>query len=349
MPNKRTSNPENLSTAERVQLWTRKKDSVSAADWKSLGIAKDISINAEATALEHFSNYRGARAKDREVTTERKLSIDFTLEEINIDNLKLAFGFGIENATTPTTKDIPFEKTVSNPGAGVQVELGQTGVKNLVVRSTSLEDDVTYVKATMDVDTTEDTADGSFNNTTNPLTVADAVTDYAAITFAVGQFLKIGNEILRVSAVDGNDVTFERGALGTTPAVHVDAVDIYKASAGDYIENLTTGYMAPILDGDLDDVDVTEFHIFFEKSVNVEAFEVFPAETIEVELKLVILGEGGTPQVYGPYERATLKNNGAIPVGDGSDWEGIPMTASVTVDSTGSFGDGAVINEGEID
>lgn len=349
MPNKRTSNPDNLSTAEGVQLWTRKKDSVDPADWKSLGIAKDISINAESVALEHFSNYRGARAKDREVTTERKLSIDFTLEEINIDNLKLAFGFGIENDAEAGTKEIPFEKTVTNPGAGVEAELGQSPIQNLVVRSSSLEDDVTYDEATLTVDTTEDTENAEFNAVTSPLVVVAAVVTYSAITFVVGQYVKIGSEILRVSAINGNDVTFQRAQLGTTNAVHANGVSIFIASAGDYIVNETTGIWAPILDGALDSLDVTEVHLFFEKVVNVKKFEIFPADTVEVELKLVILGEGGTPQVYGPFESATLKNNGAIPIGDGSDWEGIPMTASVTIDTSGTFGDLGVINEGEVE
>ncbi len=348
MPNKRTSNPDNLSTAEKVQLWAAPLDSVNFADWKSLGIAKGISINAENTPLQHFSNYRGARAKDREVITERKMSLDFTLEEINIDNLKLALGFGIAESATDSTKDAKFDKTVANPGAGVQVSLGQASVKDTVVRSVSLEDDATYVKGDVATDTTNDTADDSFNNTTSPLTVVDAVADYAAISFAVGQYLKIDNEILRVSAIVGDDVTFQRAQLGTTAAAHADGTSIFTTGAGDYILDETTGWLAPILGGDLDDVDVTHFHIAFQKTVNVSKFEIFPGETVECQIQLQILGEGGMPVIYGPFERATLKNNGAIPIGDGSDWEGIPMTAEVTVDGSGTFGDAAAVDEGEV-
>lgn len=350
MPNKRASNPDNLSTAERVQLWSAPKDSTSFADWRSLGIAKGISINAENTALEHFSNYRGARAKDREIITERKLSFDFTLEEVNIDNLRLALGAGIADAPTSGTKDLKFDKTSANPGAGVPIALGQTAIKDLIIRSTSLEDDQTYDEGSIATDSTEDTADGSFNNTTSPLTVVGAVASYPSVAFAVGLFIKIENELLRVTAVDAGDVTFARAQLGTTVAAHADGENILVRTSGDYLKDLTNGFYATLIDGDLEDSDdVTHIHAAFQKAVTVQKFEIFPGETVEVQLQLQILGEGSMPVTYGPFEVATLKNNGAIPIGDGSDWEGIPMTAEITVDGSGTFGDGAVPDEGQIE
>ena len=76
------------------------------------------------------------------------------------------------------------------------------------------------------VDTTDDTQGGDFNVLTNPVTVDKA--DYPGITPVVGDYYKIGNEILRVSAVAMATFTLERGQLGTAIAVHADAVSIFK-------------------------------------------------------------------------------------------------------------------------
>ena len=81
-----------------------------------------------------------------------------------------------------------------------------------------------------DVDTTDNTAGGDFNNVTDALTVTDAVLTYTAITFAVGQYLKIQTEIMEVTVIAGNDVTFARGALATTTATHADALDIFETT-----------------------------------------------------------------------------------------------------------------------
>lgn len=76
------------------------------------------------------------------------------------------------------------------------------------------------------VDTTDDTQGGDFNVTTDPVTVDKA--DYPGITPVVGDFYKIGNEILRVSVVDVATFTLQRARLGTLNVVHADAVSIFK-------------------------------------------------------------------------------------------------------------------------
>jgi hypothetical protein len=266
MANARAHNPENYQVAQGLQLFGRKKGSTSAADWISMGSMLGVSFNPEDERLEHFSNYRGARRKDREIVTQRKLSIDFTLEEFNLHNLKLAFGRGFEAAAVGT-KDVKFDKTVKNPGGGQTIALGQTNIKNVIVRSVSLKDPVTYVEG-------------------------------------------VGN---------------------------------------DYTVNLATGVITILAGGDLElPGTVPQVHIFFEKEVDVEKFELFPDQTIEAELQFQILGKGSAPQVYGPFENAVLKNNGSISIGDGSAWDSIPMRAEILVDAETEIGDGAIVNSGEI-
>jgi len=80
----------------------------------------------------------------------------------------------------------------------------------------------------VDRDSGDDTANGDFQNTTDPLTVTDAVTTYTGVAFAAGRLLRIENELLEVTAVDADtdDVTLERGVAGTEVASHADGNDI---------------------------------------------------------------------------------------------------------------------------
>lgn len=332
--NFRAHNPKNYRATSKMQVWLWPKDSIDPAERISLGNIVSFSHNVQNKILEHFSNYLDQRAKDREIITERMLSLDLVIDELSMPNLKLIHGFGF-GAASSTTKDKFFDRTEKNPqGGGTPINLGKTGIKNVIVRSVDLDDDVTYVLDTLTTDSTEDTQSNDFNNVTSPLTVAAAVTTYGGITFAVGQYLKIGNEILKVTAISGNDVTFARGQLGTTTAVHANGVSIFIGSGGDYLTDLTNGKVAPVLDGDLDDVDVTSMHIYFEQAVNVDTFEMFPGDTIECEAQVQF-----DEDFEGPFQGCFLKNNGPIDLGDGSDIRKVSMTLEITIDADGTFGD----------
>lgn len=341
MTNLRAHNVENYDNAKRLQLWLRPKGSSDDKEWQTAGSVKGVTIEPKSVTLAHFANYLGQRAKDKEITTQRELSINFQFEEFNIDNLKLAFGYGF-GAAEAGSKDKPYDRTEKNSGAGAVIDLGKTSIKNLQVRSVSLEDPVTYVLDDLDVDTTDDTAGNSFNNTTDPVVIVAA--SYPGTPTAVGSFIKIQSEILKVTAFSGGNITLARAQLGTTAATHANGVSIFKTDGGDYVANLTTGKVGVQAGGDLDDVDVTQMHLQFDKAVNVHKFEMFPGDPIECEAKLM-LGD----EFLGPWEGAILKNNGAITLGDGSDWREVPMTLEITVDAEGTFGDGAKIDEGQDD
>lgn len=84
-----------------------------------------------------------------------------------------------------------------------------------------------YEVEIVNTDSTDDTANGDFNNTTNPLEVVDAVTRYTNITFEEGMLIRIQNEILRVTEVSGDDVTFARSVSGTTNATHANGQNMF--------------------------------------------------------------------------------------------------------------------------
>lgn len=339
MGNFRAHNTKNYERIKRLQLFIREKG--STGPWESVGSVKDVTARVEQDILEHFSNYLDDRVKDAEEIFSRRCQIDFTFEEFNSLNYKHALGHGFA-ASTDGVKDVLYEKTKTNPGApGAVVDLGVEDIKNLAIRSVTHEDDVTYVEGNFDTDTTETTGGGSFNTTT---TITIAVADYPGITFAVGQYLKVENEILRVSAVSGGNATLQRAQLGTTAAVHADDVAIYEGTDGDYIADLTNGKVAILLGGDLeDDVAIKEFHASFQKELQVEEFDLFPGRLIECEVQLQYGKADQIEKVWGPIMNAVLKNNGDIAIGDGSDWAGIPMRIEGFASQEGEFGTAGIV------
>ena len=108
----------------------------------------------------------------------------------------------------------------------------------------TIGDDI-YEVEIVNTDTTDDAQGGDFVPVTNPLPVADFVTNYPNTTVAVGLLLRLENEIMKISAVDGNDVTFERGVSGTTIATHADAVDVYEGD-GVVAGNIPVGLVATL-------------------------------------------------------------------------------------------------------
>lgn len=82
------------------------------------------------------------------------------------------------------------------------------------------------VEPLCDITTGTSTSSNDFNNTTNPLTVTGAKTTYTDLTFNFGSMFKIESEILEVQSISGNDVTFTRGAAGTSIAAHAASTAI---------------------------------------------------------------------------------------------------------------------------
>jgi hypothetical protein len=139
--NVQTGDPRNPTIAGRVSVWHRIKGSTAAADWKEFGNIIDPNIAAELERLAHFSTRRGTRSKDRELVTSRSARLTFKIDEINLQNLQFAFGSKANPATD--TVDISEGKIFPNPGNGLTINLGEVDIKNVIVRSVSLDGAVT--------------------------------------------------------------------------------------------------------------------------------------------------------------------------------------------------------------
>ena len=141
----------------------------------------------------------------------------------------------------------------------------------------------------------------------------------------------IKNVIVRSVGLDGAEVTYVAGG------------------GNDYTEDLATGILTILAGGDLaNEITVPEVHIFFEKSVTVQTFQLFPGQEIEVEAQFQILGNGGAKQIY-TFGEAVLKVNGSLQFGNGDAFQAVPMRLEVLGDAEGSLGEGAIVDEGEVD
>lgn len=127
------------------------------------------------------------------------------------------------------------EQRLAELASGVRAS-GVIRIESGVIEAETLTigDDV-YEVEIVDGDTTDDTGTaGDFNNTTDPLTVNMTVALYAAMApggtdeVAVGDLYRIGDEMLEVTSITGQYVTFIRGISGTTNAVHANSQTIYE-------------------------------------------------------------------------------------------------------------------------
>ncbi len=342
--------PRNYGNAKRASIWTRPFGSTDDADWEELGNLVDVAAIPDLSLLEHKSNRRGALGRDRIAYTERRMTLDLKIDEVTINNLQKVFGSSVgKESSTAVVRDGKIEK---NPGGGGVITLPMAGLATVIVRSTNLEGTPTVFGEGYDlaVDTTEVTADGSFNVLTSPLTVVDAVTDYGAITFVVGMLLQIEDEVFRVTAIDGNDVTFERGQFGTTIAVHADATAIFKGAAGDYVVDLTAGKVYIVADdggnndAGLDDESaVPEIHIYMTKSVATEAFELLDGTPVNLEVSYQVLTDRSV-RIVMELPNVVVSPKGNISFGQGDKWIELPLTLDALIDQNGKLGTFHVIN-----
>lgn len=149
----------------------------------------------------------------------------------------------------------------------------------------TIGDDVIEIEI-VNTDTTADTANSDFDNTTSPLTLADYATDYAAdAAVAVGDLRRWENEIVRCAASSGNSRTFERGVSGTTIATHADGVNIYKGDGIDPGSTIALGLVTTLTP--------TAFTAALVDDVNNNGSHPITASLISVNEVLITANEPG--------------------------------------------------------
>lgn len=145
--NVRSADPRNYQLPGRVSLWFRTNGSSLDADWKELGNIIDPTFAPQIERLDHFSQRRGQRAKDRSEISQRGGTISFSIDEINLHNLQFAFGSAA--APVDDSVDLLESKVLTNPGGSAPdntIDLAEIDIEvgSVIVRSSVLEDEVTY-------------------------------------------------------------------------------------------------------------------------------------------------------------------------------------------------------------
>ena len=120
------SDPRNYQVPARVCLFFLKKAGV-VADWLDLGNIISPAIAPTIDRLDHFSNRRGERVKDKSIISQRQAQLNFTLDEINKENLPLLFGSAA--AAVVGAAIVPFSRIFANPGGTGIITLGQTDLE----------------------------------------------------------------------------------------------------------------------------------------------------------------------------------------------------------------------------
>ena len=120
-------NTENYTVPGGIKLYVN-----TGSGERDLGNIVEIDLEPGQDLLEHFTNRSGKRVKDKEIVLEDKLTINFTLDEPNIANLKLYFRGGdivdegstqkIAIAATPSIEGSARLECFPTSGRGIQWE-----------------------------------------------------------------------------------------------------------------------------------------------------------------------------------------------------------------------------------
>ncbi len=135
-------------------------------------------------------------------------------------------------ASAPTPQALVSPAISGTPTGAIAYDPGSYAQNTLRVASDVVSATTVTVGANVfeieivNTDSADNTADDSFNQDTGPITVAKA--SYTHLSTTLGTLIRVEDEIMRLTAYNGTDLTYSRAQSGTTIAAHADATDIYK-------------------------------------------------------------------------------------------------------------------------
>jgi hypothetical protein len=102
-------------------------------EWMPLGNTPTFSITMEPQKQDHYSSKCGQRTKDRSVVTQMNRTASFEMEDINPDNMRLAF-FGVKTEVTNAAA-AGLTETITAAQKGYVYSLGVDATNPLGVRN----------------------------------------------------------------------------------------------------------------------------------------------------------------------------------------------------------------------
>ena len=129
-------------------------------------------------------------------------------------------------------------------------------------------------------------------------------------------------------------------AIGTEvvrATLQEDPDTIFVGGATDYVYDPVLGTITIEAAGALmDPVAVPEVHIFFQKLVDSQKFEIFDGTEIEVEAQFHALSKVGIQYAL-EVPNAVIHSNGDFTVGDGTVYQSMPLQLDLLDDGTGKL------------
>lgn len=123
-----------------------------------LGNIPELTLNIEVSKFEHKESESGARLIDLTLTTEKKGTFEFTVENLSLDNLAMGlWGETVTVAAGSVSVGTPEVVTLGKFVPGAQYALKHAKYTTLVLKDST--GTTTYVK---DTDYTEDAVNGTF-------------------------------------------------------------------------------------------------------------------------------------------------------------------------------------------
>lgn len=129
-------------------------------------------------------------------------------------------------------------------------------------------------------------------------------------------------------------------AIGTEvvrATLQEDPDTIFVGSGTDYTYDPVLGTITIVATGVLTDaVAFPEVHIFFQKSVDSQSFEIFDGTEIEVEAQFHALSKVGIQYAL-EVPNAVIHSNGDFTVGDGTVYQSMPLQLDLLDDGSGKL------------
>ena len=149
-------NTENYTVPGGIKLYIN-----TGSGERDLGNIVEIDLEPGQDLLEHFTNRSGKRVKDKEIVLEDKLTINFTLDEPNIANMKLYFRGGdvldegstqkIAIAATPSIEGTARLECFPTSGRGIRWE-AYFGKMTIKAKGAMKLDDKTWMPIPMTIE-----------------------------------------------------------------------------------------------------------------------------------------------------------------------------------------------------
>jgi len=310
-------------TLGKGRLFFNKHDSTGALTGeKSLGNAPALTFSMAVEKLDHYSSQSGLRAKDKSVVVEVTPTLNFTLDEVNVNNLEMLFygssvaasqilGESLDTAiTTSSTQGLYYETSKRNIGIYKLVYTNVAG--GPFTDALASEESITGGTST-------DTATVAYDDTANNTLYLTACVD--------GDF-EVAEEITGgTSAATADVVSVATFTAGQIVAFDATKTTIY--SAADYIVNSHGGLVGIAEGGTIADETAVSIAYAWEGST-YKVVTGLTSTALEGKVRFV------SDNAEGPQMELRAWKVSLSPDGDtafiGDDWSTVAFTGEILKD-----------------